>query len=205
MGLVLLGFEQKAGGLRGVSYRSSQFSTLSAVKSSYEYLQATIPWTSHTEKFKTWKKSGVIKGNKHSPLSAVSCLSSHRSYLLPYLPPPNRGWVRGQLAQCLSGPEGGDLAQSRCSLRTRCWGGEGGRWGGVHFHLPGGHRAVPTLRRRTRMVADCHLVSPSPNQYTETSKTWRQLPPFSHLQSIPFPLFSFTEAALQTQGQQLFI
>lgn len=52
---------------RWLSTEVHNFLPESALKSSYEYLQATIPWTSHTEKFKNWKKSGVIKGNKHSP------------------------------------------------------------------------------------------------------------------------------------------
>ena len=36
-----------------------------------------------------------------------------------------RGWVGGQLAQCSAGTEGGDLALSRCSLRSMLGGRRG--------------------------------------------------------------------------------
>lgn len=74
------------GGFHVNSYRTSQFST-------WAYCEKQL-WVSSghssldfTQKLKNWKESGVVKGNKHSPLYLVSCLSSHIGYhLLPYLP-----------------------------------------------------------------------------------------------------------------------
>lgn len=72
-----------------------------------------------------------------------------------------QGWVWGQLAQCLSGIEGGDLAQSRCSLRTRGWGGEEkGKGRGIHFHQLGGHSSDRMHQNGSRLTFSLSFPKP---------------------------------------------
>lgn len=100
----------------------------------------------HTQKLKNWKKSGLIKGDKHSPLypSSQLPLSPHGLSFSALSPPPNpRLGVRAagtKLFWLWRRSPGTEQMQPKDNVLG---GRERGR--GTSFHLPRGHKAAPVL------------------------------------------------------------
>lgn len=191
---LILNFKQKAGGFR---QKFTIFYLSLLWKAAMSIFRPQFPGLHTQRNLRTGKKSGVIKGNKHSPFYPVSCLSSHKSYLLPYRPRPN--WRLGlraagtMLIQHWRWRPGTEQMQPEDKVlgeEGKFQGGEGAGEGRCPFPSARRPRGSTSSAGRTGMVQDCHLLSPSLNQRTETSKQYPR-DKYHHLVSKKHPSFLF--------------